>query len=171
MKNVSLILIHLLVVVAKLLGPGGIKGLIAENLLLKQQLLVICRPRQHAPNSLPVDRFLFGFFSLFLRPGRIVKTAVGIRPSTLLRFHDYMVRWKYRALYSPHHRGKPGPKGPSQELTTLSSDSNAGIRALAIPASRESSRKPSASRLTETWFGVFSPSITTRKMAGIALLG
>ena len=111
MKNVSLILIHLLVVVAKLLGPGGIKGIIAENLLLKQQLLVVCRPRQRAPNLLPADRFLFGFFSLFLRPGRIVKTAVGIRPSTLLRFHDYMVRRKYRALYSPHHRGKPGPKG------------------------------------------------------------
>ena len=45
-----------------------------------------------------------------------MKTAVGIRPSTLLRFHDDLVRRKYRALYSPHCRGKPGPKGPSQEL-------------------------------------------------------
>ena len=65
---------------------------------------------------LPADRFLFGFFSLFLRPGRIAKTAVGIQPSTLLRFHDYLVRRKYRALYSPHRRGKPGPKGPSKKL-------------------------------------------------------
>ncbi len=116
MKEISLLLIHLLTVFAKLLGPGGIKGIIAENLLLKQQLLVVCRPRQRAPNLLPADRFLFGLFSLFLRPGRIEKTAVGIRPSTLLRFHDYLVRRKYRALYSPHRRGKPGPKGPSQEL-------------------------------------------------------
>jgi hypothetical protein len=98
MKNVSLLLIHLLTVVAKLLGRGGIKGIIAENPLLKQQLLVVCRPRQRAPNLLPVDRFLFGFFSLFLRPGRIMKTAVGVQPSTLLRFHDYLVRRKYRAL-------------------------------------------------------------------------
>ncbi|MDH3640354.1 MAG: helix-turn-helix domain-containing protein, partial [Gammaproteobacteria bacterium] len=116
MKNILLLLIHLLTAVAKLLGPGGIKGIIAENLLLKQQLLVVCRPRQRAPNLLPADRFLFGFFSLFLRPSRIVKTAVGIRPSTLLRFHDYLVRRKYRALYSPHSRGKPGPTGPSQDL-------------------------------------------------------
>ncbi len=116
MKNVMLLLIHLLTAVAKLLGPGGIKGIIAENFLLKQQLLVVCRPRQRAPNLSPTDRFLFGFFSLFLRPTRIVKTAVGIRPSTLLRFHHHLVRQKYRALYSPHHRGKPGPKGPSQEL-------------------------------------------------------
>jgi RNase P protein component len=116
MKRFSLLLIHLLTIFAKLLGPGGIKGLIAENLLLKQQLLVATRSRQRAPNLLPVDRFLFGLFSLFLRPGRIAKTAVGIRPSTLLRFHDYLVRRKYRALFSPHVRGKPGPKGPSREL-------------------------------------------------------
>jgi hypothetical protein len=44
MKNVLLLLIHLLTVVAKLLGLGGIKGVIAENLLLKQQLLVVFRP-------------------------------------------------------------------------------------------------------------------------------
>jgi transposase InsO family protein len=41
---------------------------------------------------------------------------VVIRPSTLLRFHEYLVRRKYRALFSAHGRGKPGPKGPSQEL-------------------------------------------------------
>ena len=116
MKDVWLLSIHLVATAAKLLGPGGVKGIIAENLLLKQQLLVVCRPRQRAPNLLPVDRFLFGFISLLLRPGRIAKTAVGIRPSTLLRFHDYLVRRKYRALFSPHSRSKPGPKGPSQEL-------------------------------------------------------
>ena len=116
MKDVLLLLIHLLTAVAKLLGPGGVKGIIAENLLLKQQLLVVCRPCQRAPNLSPANRFFLGFCALFLRPSRITKTAVGIRPSTLLRFHDYLVRRKYRALFSPHRRGKPGPKGPSQEL-------------------------------------------------------
>ncbi len=84
MEEISLFLIHLLMVVARLLGPGGIKVIIAENLLFKQQLLVVCCPRQRAPNLLPADRFLFGLFSLFLRPRRILKTAVGIRASTLL---------------------------------------------------------------------------------------
>jgi len=120
MKNVLVLLIHLLTVVAKLFGPGGIKGIIAENLLLKQQLLVVCRPRQWAPNLLPAFGFLFGFFSLFVRPGRITKTAVVFRPSTLLRFHDYLVRRKYRALYTPHRRDKPGPKGPLQKLIPAS---------------------------------------------------
>lgn len=99
MKEVSLFLIHVLTTVAKLLGRGGIKGIIAENLLLKQQLLVVCRPRQRAPNLSPARRFLLGFCALFLRPGRIIKTAVGIRLSS---FHDCLVRRKYRALYSPH---------------------------------------------------------------------
>ena len=84
MKNVSLLLSHLLTIVAKLLGPGGIKGIIAENLLRKRQPQVVCRPRQRAPNLLPTDRFLLGFLSLFSLPGRIVKMAVGMRPSMLL---------------------------------------------------------------------------------------
>ena len=75
MKNVLPLLIHVLTVVAQLIGPGGIKGIIAENLLLKQRLLVVCRRRQRAPNLLPVDRFLLGFFSLFLHSGRVVKTS------------------------------------------------------------------------------------------------
>ena len=116
MKEISLFLIHLLTAIARLLSPGGAKGIIAENLLLKQQLIVVCRPRQRAPNLTPTNRFLFGLFSLFLRPGRITKTAVVVRPSTLLRFHDYLVHRKYQALFSAHSRGKPGPKGPSQEL-------------------------------------------------------
>ena len=51
MKEISLFLIHLLTAIARLLAPGGVKGIIAENLLLKQQLIVVCRPRQRAPES------------------------------------------------------------------------------------------------------------------------
>ena len=44
MKDVFILLIHLLTTAAKLLGPGGAKAIIAENLLLKQQLLVAFPP-------------------------------------------------------------------------------------------------------------------------------
>jgi hypothetical protein len=46
MKNVSLLLIQLLIAATKLLDPLCVKGIIADNLLLKQQLLVVCRPWQ-----------------------------------------------------------------------------------------------------------------------------
>jgi len=116
MKDIAILLIHLLTTIAKLLGPGGAKAIIAENLLLKQQLLVITRSHRRAPNLSTADRFLMGFWSLFLRPGRIAKIALSIRPSTLLNFHQCLVRRKYRRLFSPKRRTKPGPKGPSDVL-------------------------------------------------------
>ena len=117
MKAVLLILLHLAVTAAKLCGPGGVRAVIAENLLLKQQLIVLRRPRQRAPNLIVGDRLLFGFGSLFLSLGRIRKVAIGVRPSTLLTFHQALVRQKYRRLFSSSQRPKkPGPAGPSEAL-------------------------------------------------------
>jgi transposase InsO family protein len=116
MKDIVILIAHLLTTVAKLLGPGGARSIIAENLLLKQQLLVVTRSRRRAPNLSNLDQFLMGFWSLFLRPGQIAKNALSIRPSTLLNFHQCLVRRKYRQLFSPKKRTKPGPKGPSEPL-------------------------------------------------------
>jgi transposase InsO family protein len=116
MKDLLVLLVHLLTTVAKLLGPGGARAVVADSLLMKQQLLVINRSRRRAPNLSALDRFLFGFWSLFLDPRRIQRAAVIIRPSTLLRCHDMLKQRKYRLLYSSGRKGKPGPKGPSREL-------------------------------------------------------
>ena len=111
-----MLLAHLLTTLAKLLGPGGIRAVVADSLLMKQQLIVINRSRRRAPNLTPVDRMLFGFWSLFLNPRSIQRAAVIIRPSTLLKCHDMLKKRKYRLLYSSGSKGKPGPKGPSRAL-------------------------------------------------------
>jgi len=117
MKELLLTVLHLAVMTAKLCGPGGVRAVIAENLLLKQQLIVLRRARQRAPNLTPSDRLLCGFWSMFLSPGRIRKAAIALRPSTLLAFHQALVRCKYRRLFSSAPRPKkPGPKGPSDAL-------------------------------------------------------
>jgi len=116
MKDLLVLLAHLLTTIAKLLGPGGARAIVADSLLMKQQLLVINRSRRRAPNLSALDRFLFGFWSLFLNPRSIQRAAVIIRPSTLLNFHDMLKKRKYRLLYSSGRKGKPGPKGPSWEL-------------------------------------------------------
>ena len=108
MTNFLLTLLHLAVVTAKLCGPGGVRAVIAENLALKQQLLVLRRGRQRAPNLTRSDRLLCGLCSMFLRPGRICKLAIAVRPSTLLRFHAALVRCKYRCLFS----ARPHPRQP-----------------------------------------------------------
>ena len=68
MKDFLLTLLHFAVLTAKLCGPGGVPAVIAENLVLKQQLIVLRRARRRAPNLTRIDRLLCGFGSLFLSP-------------------------------------------------------------------------------------------------------
>jgi len=84
MRDVIYLLFQLLTTLAKLAKPGGGRAVIAENLLLKQQLIIHSRSRQRAPNLTTRDRVLLGFWSLFLIPGRIKRSAIIIKPSTLL---------------------------------------------------------------------------------------
>jgi transposase InsO family protein len=119
MRDRFILLGHLLITMAKLLRPGGMRAVAAENAVLKQQLLVINRFRRRAPNLSPLDRFLFGFWSLLLGERRIPRVAVILRPSTLLSFHEALKKRKYRLLYTPRTRGKRGPKGPSEELIQI----------------------------------------------------
>jgi putative transposase len=51
-----------------------------------------------------------------MRPARVIRSAIVLRPSTLLHFHHILVKGKYRLLFSPEQRRKRGPKGPSKEL-------------------------------------------------------
>jgi hypothetical protein len=71
-------------VAARICGPGGIRAVIAENLLLKQQLIVLRRARRRAPNLTQSDRLLCGFASLFVNPGRIRTLAIAFRLSVLI---------------------------------------------------------------------------------------
>jgi len=116
MKDVIYLLFQLLTALAKLFRPGGGRAVIAENLLLKQQLIIHSRSRQRAPNLSTCDRALLGFWSLFLNHRRIARAAIIIKPSTPLSFHNALKKRKYRQLYSPRGGRKPGPKGPSREV-------------------------------------------------------
>ncbi len=116
MKDLLLLLAHLLSTIAKLLGPGGAKTVVAGSLIMKQQLLIINRSRRRAPHLCALDRFQLGFRSLFLNRRHIQRAAVIIRPSTLFKFHDILKKRKFRQLYSSACRTKPGPKGPPLDL-------------------------------------------------------
>jgi transposase InsO family protein len=51
-----------------------------------------------------------------MRPTRLLRSAIVLKPSTILSFHRTLAKRKYRLLFTPKSRGKPGPKGPSPEL-------------------------------------------------------
>ena len=58
MKEAILLLMHLLTRLALLLKRSGTRTVLAESLLLKQQLLVLQRSRRRAPNLRMIDRLL-----------------------------------------------------------------------------------------------------------------
>ena len=100
MRELLILAIHLVVIFAKLLRPGGARAVAAESLLLKHQLLISNR-----------------LTTRFVSPQRIPQLGALIKPATLLRFHRALIDPKYRLLFSSStQRPKPGPKGPSPEL-------------------------------------------------------
>ena len=94
MRDLLALFIHLIVTIARLMGPGGARALVAEILLLKQQMLVLNRTRKQAPRLSVFDRFLFGVLSIPLTPRRILRAAIILKPSMLFRFHTALVKRK-----------------------------------------------------------------------------
>src|SRR5205085_9861702 len=116
MRNLAVLFIHFIAVLARLLGPGGVRSLVAESLLLKHQILILNRSRKRSPNLHASDRVLAGLMALLVRPTRLLRSAIVLKPSTLLGLHKALSKQKYRMLFSPDLRRQPGPKGPSAEL-------------------------------------------------------
>ena len=115
MRDLLILLVHLIATLARLMGPGGLRSVVAKLLLVKQQLLILNRSRQRAPNLRASDRVLAGVCALFMNPARVLRSAVVLRPSTILDFHRMLRRRNYRWLFAPRRR-RTGPKGPSQAL-------------------------------------------------------
>jgi hypothetical protein len=147
MRNLAVLVIHLIATLARFLGPGGVRSLVAESLLLKHQLLIVNRSRQRSPNLSagdrhrhhgPVartgpfrsvvaeslllkhellivnrsrqrspnlsasDRILAGVLALLVHPTRLLRSAIALKPSTLLPLHKALRKQKYRMLFSPN---------------------------------------------------------------------
>jgi len=110
------LIVHLLVTLARLASPGGVRAVAAESLAIKHQLLIMKRSQRRSPNLTAWDRVILGFCTLLVSPRRLGKVSVILKTSTLLRLHRALVKRKYRLLYSSRRCGRPGPKGPPREL-------------------------------------------------------
>ena len=108
--------VHLVVTTVRLTRPGGARAIVAESLLLKQQLLIATHSRRRAQDLRPRDRVVMGLCAGLMRRARLHRCAIVLKPATILGFQRLLVKWKYRHLFSPKRRGRSGPKGPSSEL-------------------------------------------------------
>lgn len=82
--------------------------MVAESLLVKHQLLVLSRPRGRAPNLRPMDRIIAGLCAGLMRPARLARSAIVLKPSTIVVARSFDENTDYcsplSAAESPVHR-------------------------------------------------------------------
>ena len=116
MRDIFNLFLHAMVTIIRLGQPGGLRSVVAESVLMRHQLLILNRGRKRAPNLRSSDRIIVGLCTLLIRPVRVLRSAVVLKPATLLNFHKMLVKQKYTLLFSPKRLGRPRPKGPTKEL-------------------------------------------------------
>ena len=72
MRDFAILFVHLIVTLARLARPGGLRSVVAESVLIRHQLLILNRGRKRAPNLRATDRIIASLCTLFMRPARIV---------------------------------------------------------------------------------------------------
>ena len=87
MRDLLLLAVQLIVTLAKLARPGGVRSVVAESLLLKHQLIISGRSRRRAPQLTTVDRFALGLITLLVRPRRVAKVATILKPARFIKWN------------------------------------------------------------------------------------
>jgi hypothetical protein len=59
-RDLAVLFLYLRATVARLAGPGGARSVVAESVLVKQQLLILNRSRKRARNLRLADRMVTG---------------------------------------------------------------------------------------------------------------
>jgi hypothetical protein len=89
-RDLAVLFLHLLATVARLAGRGGARSVVAESVLVKHQLLILNRSRKRSPNLRSTDRMVAGLCAIFIRPGRLIRSAM---PTYLSADHDPLYRF------------------------------------------------------------------------------
>src|ERR1700730_11479700 len=98
MRDIVILFVHLIVTVVRLARPGGLRSVVAESVLVKHQLRILNRGRKRAPNLSAAERIIAGLCTLFMSPARVLRSAIVLRPSTLLCLQHALEKRKYRML-------------------------------------------------------------------------
>jgi len=56
--------------------PEGTKALIAENIMLRKQLIQLSRKHKRSPKLSFLDRLYFAILAHFINPRRLIKSAI-----------------------------------------------------------------------------------------------
>ena len=116
MRNLVVFIFSFVVVWLRILKPGGARAIAAENIALRKQVIILTRHKKRSPNLSTLDRIFFGLLSSMISAKRLSRIAIALKPATLLKFHQALIKRKYRLLFSNKSKKKPGRKGPEQAV-------------------------------------------------------
>jgi hypothetical protein len=66
MCEIVILFVHLIATLFRQFGPGGVRFVVAESVLVKHQLLIDNRSRQRSPNLRVSDRLIAGLCALLM---------------------------------------------------------------------------------------------------------
>src|SRR6058998_2055511 len=89
MRDIFTLFLHVIVTVIRLAGPGGLRSVVAESTLIRHQLLILNRGRKRAPNLCVSDRIIAGLCALLMRPVRVLRSAIVLRPLNSAAFPSH----------------------------------------------------------------------------------
>ena len=87
MRDLLVLFVHLVVTTVPLMRPGGARAIVAESLLLKQQLLIVTRSRRRAPDLRPLDRVVVGLCAGSNAKARQLRLNSTLPPQQVLSIH------------------------------------------------------------------------------------
>ncbi len=118
MKLIALIFSYI-VLCLRLLSPGGIRAVAAENIVLRQQLITLSGTQKRAPRLTFFEKITFGLLASMISVKCLTKISIILKPAKLLKFHKALVNRKYRLMFSNKSAKKPVPTGPDAKVIHL----------------------------------------------------
>jgi hypothetical protein len=92
MKAWLQLICYVISILLKYIQPGGMKAFAAENAILRKQLGIVQRNKKRSPKLSTSDRIILGFLAAFISPKRLAKSAIIVKPKTLLKLHKCLVK-------------------------------------------------------------------------------
>jgi putative transposase len=110
-RDLAVLVLHLLATVARLAGPGGARSVVAESVLVKHQLKILNRSRKRSPNLRVSDRMVAGLCALLIRPRRLTRSAIVLKPFHALEPSSSADAAEVSAALLVQGADEVGPKG------------------------------------------------------------
>jgi hypothetical protein len=107
---------HLMLTLARLTGPGGVRAVAAESLAVKHQLLIVKRSRPRGPNLTGWDRLILGFCTLLVSTETLGQDRSDPQDLDASAASPSFGEEQASASIRRQAALSPGPKGPSREL-------------------------------------------------------